>query len=375
MPTCLQNAGACLSDLFREIGKRWWVMTLGWYVCSVYTAAYFKAAKDKSMVSIIGNLCVGFPLLIPFAFCADRRCRRLAESWHKVFAIAIFAGLEKNLTNTSTHYISGSLKTALHGFNMVFSFLATALLGLDDASIWCIKRCRCCGDNMFLTLSILMVAAGSVVMTIAGEQTSEDFSDFLLGVALQLGSGIAFALKFTAIKFVLGRGKNEDYVDPDKKPPSRAQIAVVTVPMIGLTSVAFWPLDDHQHGFGIPDDSILPCVVAGVMAVGIILFQLRLTELTNPVTVSILAVFKDALILTYLLTDKNTGESFTKDQVLGYTMSAIGAIFYVRAKKNQLNQNIFDDRYEDDDGRSVSSYVEQHLNASDSTGSSVEMRA
>ena len=38
--------------------------------------------------------------------------------------IALLAGFEKNLTNSSLSAIGGALKTALHGLNVIFTFFA-----------------------------------------------------------------------------------------------------------------------------------------------------------------------------------------------------------------------------------------------------------
>ncbi|CAJ1343472.1 unnamed protein product, partial [Effrenium voratum] len=130
-------------------------VTLAWYACAVFTAAAIKQSSHRNMLSVFANLVIGWPLVAPFA--AIGGCHRLALHWRKVLLIAILAGLEKNLTNSSLSHIGGALKTALHGLNVVFTFFVAAFAGADDRSKFCILGCQCRG-NLLLALSVVLVA-------------------------------------------------------------------------------------------------------------------------------------------------------------------------------------------------------------------------
>ncbi|CAJ1375591.1 unnamed protein product [Effrenium voratum] len=315
----------------------WLVVTLAWYACAVFTAAAIKQSSHRNMLSVFANLVIGWPLVAPFA--AIGGCHRLALHWRKVLLIAILAGLEKNLTNSSLSHIGGALKTALHGLNVVFTFFVAAFAGADDRSKFCILGCQCRG-NLLLALSVVLVASGSVIMAIFQDDQEGAWNSGMDGVLLQLGSGMAYALKFTAIKLLLG-GSESESIQNAQRPPSKAQVAFLCNPVTGLMSLALVPLGKD---WTLPPFGLSLAVAAS--ATGILVFQLQLTQLTSPLTVAVLAIFHDvaiasaqvhwmslrigvAQVLWFLCAD---GETFSQAQQFGYAVSAVGAVIYSCAK-------------------------------------------
>ncbi|CAE8641942.1 unnamed protein product [Polarella glacialis] len=182
---------------------------------------------------------------------------RGAADVQTVFLIAVLAGLERNLTNSSMYKIGASLKTALHGFNVIFTFFAAALCGVDQLGRKCLLSCGC-GDNLLLTAALVLVSGGGVVTAIC----ENNWGAAGLGIALQLASSVAYAAKFTAVKLLLGKGDARAVSDPAELPPSKLQsgedvsdvlcvympvflacysIAFVVNPITGLMALAFLP--------------------------------------------------------------------------------------------------------------------------------------
>lgn len=327
----LRDAGWTLggSVIERALWGNWVLVTLAWYACAVFTAAAMKRSAHRDMLSVFANLVIGWPLVTPFALCCgESPGRRLGEHWRRVLIIAILAGLEKNLTNSSLSHIGGALKTALHGLNVVFTLVVSAFAGADDRAKFCILGCQWRG-NVMLSLSICLVAAGSIVMAVFQGAEEGAWNSSMVGVSLQLGSGLAYAFKFTAIKLLLG-GPSDEFVNSAQQPPSKAQVAFVCNPVTGLVSLAILPLGKD---WTLPSMPLAVAVAAS--ATGILVFQLRLTQLTSPLTVSVLSVFHDvAIVLFFLIAD---GERFTTAQQAGYAVSAAGAVLYSCAKMRYSN--------------------------------------
>ncbi|CAK9022242.1 unnamed protein product [Durusdinium trenchii] len=300
------------------------MVTLAWYACAVFTAATLKRSKHRAMLSVFANLVIGWPLITPFAMAdGTEGCQRLKTHWRKVLLIAVLAGLEKNLTNSSLSSIGGALKTALHGLNVVFTFFVAAIAGADDRAYYCIRGCRCSG-NLLLTISLILVACGSVFALPKGNSKEEAWGTSHWGVIFQLGSGIAYAMKFTAIKLLLC--SNNESANSAHRPPSKAQVVFLCNPVIGLMSLALVPLGGD---WTVPEFSLALAVAAA--ATPILVLQMQLIQLLkSPVTVAVLAVFHDLAIVCYFVS--MGGESFSRAQVIGYTVSAVGAILYSCAK-------------------------------------------
>eukprot|EP00913_Durusdinium_trenchii_P014449 g13553.t2 len=149
---------AGLARVVSWMWNQWMLVTLAWYACAVFTAATLKRSKHRAMLSVFANLVIGWPLITPFAMAdGTEGCQRLKTHWRKVLLIAVLAGLEKNLTNSSLSSIGGALKTALHGLNVVFTFFVAAIAGADDRAYYCIRGCRCSG-NLLLTISLILLA-------------------------------------------------------------------------------------------------------------------------------------------------------------------------------------------------------------------------
>ncbi|CAE7567277.1 Klhl18 [Symbiodinium sp. CCMP2592] len=316
-----------MKNVWKWIFSQWWIMTIGWYFCAVAVVVAVKREKHKSMLTCVANLAIGWPLVAPLA--CWQGLRNLRVHFSKVMAIAILAGLERNLTNSSLYKIGGSLKTALHGFNVPLAFLMAALCGVDDLGRSCLLGCGC-GKNLLLTLALVLIAAGSIVTAAIGDGTGDSWHGDLLGVFLQVASSVAYALKFAVAKMLFNSGdpQNATGVDPGSLPPSKVQIAFVVNPITGLMSLLFLPF--FESNFALP--SVDSTVVVGICATGILVFELLLTELTSPLTVSVLGVMHNVVIVVFFTL---TGERMSTGQVAGFTVSTAGAICYACARKRQ----------------------------------------
>eukprot|EP00434_Breviolum_minutum_P011701 symbB.v1.2.010322.t1/scaffold671.1/size323421/3 len=117
-----------------------------------------KRSKHRAMLSVFANLVLGWPLVLPFVAAKGvEGFQRFRTHWKKILLIAVLAGLEKNLTNSSLSSIGGALKTALHGLNVVFTFFVAAIAGADHRAYDCIRGCHCIG-NLLLAASLVLVA-------------------------------------------------------------------------------------------------------------------------------------------------------------------------------------------------------------------------
>ncbi|CAE6944475.1 unnamed protein product [Symbiodinium sp. CCMP2592] len=175
----LRDAGWTLggSVIERALWGNWVLVTLAWYACAVFTAAAMKRSAHRDMLSVFANLVIGWPLVTPFALCCgESPGRRLGEHWRRVLIIAILAGLEKNLTNSSLSHIGGALKTALHGLNVVFTLIVSAFAGADDRAKFCILGCQWRG-NVMLSLSICLVTLSVREIKVRGELRWENKQD------------------------------------------------------------------------------------------------------------------------------------------------------------------------------------------------------
>jgi len=153
------------------------------------------------------------------------------------------------------------------------------------------------------------------------------WSGSALGVGLQLSSSIAYALKFTVVKRLLGDGSSSD-----SDSPSKFLIALVTNPVMGLSSLAFLPL--FENSWALPPTRLV--FTFSLQCVLILIFELRLTELTSPLTVSVLAALHNVVIVGFFVIVD--GEHLKVAQLIGFGMSTFGAIIYAWLKFRKARQ-------------------------------------
>jgi len=315
----------------RTLWRQWWLVAAAWYACAVVSTFAMRQASREgmtNMITLFANLVVGWSLVAPLAI--YQGLRTLRRYWYHVLFVSVLAGLEKNLTNTSLYGISASLKTALHTLNVVFVLFFAALLGVDEDARVCLFRCHC-RSNLALSVAVLIVLAGGLV-TATWTPHDATGADFAIGVGLQCVSGVAYAVKTVVTKMLLGDARAEDfYLVEYARRPSTIQVAFVMTPVIGLTSLAFVP--SVERTWDIPPGFWPLAVVVGVSVTGILVFQLQLTKLLSPLTVSVLAIVKDVVIVLFFLC--YGGERFSKAQELGFAMSATGVLAYACAARRR----------------------------------------
>lgn len=281
------------------------------------------------MLTMYANLVVGWILTAPFALRGGLDPVR-ANFW-KIFAMAIVAAFERNLTNSSMHFIGGGLKTALHSFNVVLTFLAAALLGADPRGRKCLLG-GCCSkelrSNWLLIPALTLVTAGGLVTAMWGEKSLD--GNFL-GILFQLCSGVCYALKF-AIAKLLFPGVRHGTTSSNVPKPSKFQVAFISNPITGLTALGCVPF--FERSWEAPPIESIFAVGAG--ATGILLFELQLAELTSALTVSVLAVVHNVVIVLFFLIF--FGEEMDGAKLTGFAVSTAGAVIYAFAKRRQANE-------------------------------------
>merc|ERR1712194_520273 len=168
---------------------------------------------------------------------------------------------------------------------------------------------------------------------------------------------MCYALKFTLIKLVLGDA-DEDciYVNPNMRPPTISQMGFVTNPGTGIISLAFLPIFDTS--WELPNMS-LACAL-GASITGIIILQLRITELTSPLTVAVLGVFHDlGIVLFSLYQHKDEYEQWKPAQTYGYSVSILGVLLYACGRYKCGNQRTNAETWgREDSDDSISASVE-----------------
>lgn len=247
--------------------------------------------------------------------------------------IAVFDGLEKNLTNNSLHTIGAALKTALHGLNLIFTFLCGAMVGTDSRAKACLFRCYC-KENVPIFAALILVAAGSVVTAFTPclgvkDCKKSDFSWNSAGIFLQIASGVFYGLKFTVIKQLYGT--QNSHMGEDYQPPPKVYIAAAVNPVIGLISLLFAPFFGPNWSLVSEWDEFLGLSALLALTFTVItVLELQLTELTTPTTVAILSLFKNVLLVILFLSLPVAGvkEEFTDSQQLGFAVSCLGALAY-----------------------------------------------
>lgn len=345
---------------------------LAWLVCALWVVVLVKHADHKEVLSVFGGGVVSTLMLLPLAL--QEPIDTMRASWRPLLAIALLAACERNLTNESLGSIGASLKTALHAFNVPITFVVAAALGVDRQAQRWLFRGECTPEGWALVGVLSLVAAGALVTAFcAGHGRREGapvWSGSGLGISLQLGSGVAYAAKYAVAKRVLGdaahskpcwlddaaplKGKTPpfysalqaadnlgDLEDGEQDlascsgevlRPSKVQIAVVAQPMTGLVSLLFLPFSDK--GWGSPSLGAILGFALGVT--GILVFELRVLELTSPLTVAMLSSMNNVVIVLYfVLWD---GEEFSLLQQVGFAISTVGIIGYAHLKHRQQEQ-------------------------------------
>eukprot|EP00746_Dinoflagellata_sp_MGD_P051225 gnl/MRDRNA2_/MRDRNA2_228352_c0_seq1.p1 gnl/MRDRNA2_/MRDRNA2_228352_c0~~gnl/MRDRNA2_/MRDRNA2_228352_c0_seq1.p1 ORF type:complete len:318 (+),score=65.76 gnl/MRDRNA2_/MRDRNA2_228352_c0_seq1:58-954(+) len=153
----------------------------------------------------------------------------------------------------------------------------------------------------------------------------------MLGIAVQLTSGLAYALKFTAVKFLfkspeLGAGTLR---------PSKLQIAFVASPATAAASLACIPLFP-QSKLELP--VFWDVAVCGVSVLVIIMSELELTEITSPLAVAVLAAAHNIVIIVFFTLKE--GEEITMELATSVAFSTLGSLAFALAKHQPPNAKL-----------------------------------
>jgi len=296
-----------------------------WWIAALLVLVVIKDVKAKAMLSVAGNIAVAFPLTLIYALARGEGLAPLKDHWKPVVLISALAGLERNLTSLSLYFISASLKTAMHAFNPIFTFVIAAMLGADPSSREIIMKCKVQGSGMLLS-ALSFLAVGGVIAAIWGKAGGESH---MQGILMNLGSGVAFAVKFSLAKMLLRKptAEQDGYVLMQQKPtPSKVQLSIAMNLITGLAALPFVPLLDHGD-MTLPP--MMDTLIMGGCILVILLCQLQLTELTSPLTVAVLQALHNVVIVLYF--SVLGGELLPAPVYYGFALSSIGAVFYSMA--------------------------------------------
>lgn len=330
---------------FEKLSKLWWLLTLIWFTLATITVAVQKAhPKNLSMLTMYGNLVFGVPLTLPFVIC--KGFLPLRTYWRRFLLVAVFQAFDLNFANFAVKFVGAAMKTALRDINVVITFFVAALLGADVSAKRCIRSCQWRGKRL-LTLSIFLVSAGGFVTFWSSSSDEVPNDDEAGGVALLLASGICYAFKFTCIKTLLCGSEHSHSYMPHK--PSVVHINFVAAPLTGLVGLAF-ALFDAEQTWQTPNVGLILAVA--VSFTGCKLCEYRLTELTNPLTVSVLGALHNLVIVLYFTFVGD--ESMTKPQAYGFAVSSFGAVLYAG---NSGRRRVYDESVTSFD--TIDSSVEQ----------------
>jgi len=329
---CVSRQARRLNSAVSWLWAQWWLATLGWHLCSLFCIYTLSKSTERTKLTTYANLLVGFPVVAPFVLSCDE-CQRLTAHIKPVLLIALCAGLEKNLTNSSLTSIGAGLKTALHSLNVIFTFFIAIALGVDEVSAQCVRRCRCRG-NFCLIVALMLVTAGGLVTGLCVELLYEN----AVGIVLQLSSGVMYGIRLSVTKMLLSHdGRRHGFLI---QPPSKSQVAFVSIPIIGLVSFAFRPVFELFEE-KLPSADVRAILLLGLAIPLMVVCQLRLMELTSPLTVAVLSVMRDVEVVLFFAVTQ--GEIFTTAQKAGFSVSVVGALVYAgstnsRAKPGELTR-------------------------------------
>jgi len=375
---CRSHVGRVLSWFWSQ----WLIIMVLWFACAVWVVVAVKHEKHKALLSVLGNGFFGTLIVAPFAFCGSPRSERpplgpepaepesqsqrsrlvslihgaiclhgsfypLRKRFGIVLLISVLAGLERNLTNAALYTIGGSLKTALHGFNVLFVFLVSGLVpGVDTrARLFLLgglgMRKRCRQSNLAMLPVLLLVVGGGSVTAVCGPQEEGGWRAGAAGVLLQLSSGVVYALKYALMKLLLGPPAQPQSDGPAESSsaaalpiPTKPQVALVAQPLTGLIALAFLLVFENGDLTPPPLDEAFYFALGGT---GILIFELQLVQLTSPLTVAVLAALHNVVIvLFFVLRD---GEKLDSAQSAGFAVSTVGVIGYAIVKHWQRTED------------------------------------
>lgn len=255
--------------------------------------------------------------------------RNLWAQIRPISAVAMLTGLERALTNASLYSISASMKTMLHAFNVPFTVVASAVIGVDQATRDCLFGCQCSRQahrSNSISLSCIFFGA---LLTAAD---SSEVKGSWIGIFVQLLSGCAFALKYSAAELIIkskDTGTGTHNMSPAAPPVSKLEMAAVTFPTTALVGFVLLPIFDPQW----KQPNLWDTIVTGVGIMGILLSELRLTELKGAITLSVLGNLRNVLMIAYFVVQE--GEVATPYMLLGFTLSTVGSLAYTQRGARQ----------------------------------------
>eukprot|EP00933_Yihiella_yeosuensis_P031547 TRINITY_DN2511_c3_g1_i1.p1 TRINITY_DN2511_c3_g1~~TRINITY_DN2511_c3_g1_i1.p1 ORF type:complete len:352 (+),score=34.40 TRINITY_DN2511_c3_g1_i1:35-1057(+) len=312
-----------LKSLVQWLWNQVWFVVFIWWLCALLVVILLKDVDDKAMLCSFANLCVAFPLVGVLMLVRGESTRPIFDHFFAVIAISVFSGLERNLTSCSMYFISASLKTALHAFNVIFTFFVAALLGADTRSKRCLLECDCKGTGL-LSMALTLLVSGGVVAAM-WKQSQGPVG--VWGVLMNIGAGLSYALKFSLVKILLKDGSSEGR-------PGKVPLAFVMNLITGIVGFAFVPfLDD---GLSLPP--FFETTLMGVSILVILLAQLKLTELSDALTVSVLQSLHNVIIVLYFAIIG--GEHLALPVYAAFAWSTVGAILYAVYRSEQRERAI-----------------------------------
>eukprot|EP00928_Gymnodinium_smaydae_P032217 TRINITY_DN23398_c0_g2_i1.p1 TRINITY_DN23398_c0_g2~~TRINITY_DN23398_c0_g2_i1.p1 ORF type:complete len:214 (+),score=38.02 TRINITY_DN23398_c0_g2_i1:90-731(+) len=185
---------------------------------------------------------------------------------------------------------------------------------------------------------LTLVAGGGIVTALCAGKSWKGSG---VGVLLQIASSVAYGVKYTLMKGALGDAHKTHGISAreyyprsesgcERQPPSKLLIASITQPLTGLVSLCAVPL--FEQSWAMPQTSTV--LYFGAAVTGILVFELRLVELTSPLTVAVLAALHNVIIVLFFVAWD--GEAFGRAESAGFAVSTVGVAWYAYLKHAQL---------------------------------------
>mmetsp|Transcript_95880 Transcript_95880/g.200420 ORF Transcript_95880/g.200420 Transcript_95880/m.200420 type:complete len:430 (-) Transcript_95880:85-1374(-) len=315
---------AIVRTCLRKLWASWLLLVAVWFASAIAVTDLMQTVPKKDIATVISNL-LGWVLIMPLVMCEG--IEPLKHHWFRVLGIAVLTGVEKTTTNLALYDIDASLRTAVQALNVPFTLFLGALYGIDEVAKRCLCNCRC-KDYAGRSFAITLTTAGSVIAAYFAQGWRTPGSDRKtgIGIAWELAAVTSKSSRYLATKALLGDAKEQEqvYTAERAKRPSTLQIAFMTNPIIALCSAGFALV--RETSWVLPQEFWLQVVAASVGIVIILICQLRLTQLTNALTLAVLSVLKEFATVVFFVVLR--GESFTGYQWLGYSMSVSGCLLY-----------------------------------------------
>ncbi|QLY30158.1 MFS transporter [Nocardia huaxiensis] len=241
---------------------------------------------EANMPLVIGSAVAGIAAAIAFVVVERRRSAPQHRQPRAMLPVDVFASKQFTAINVVTFVMYGAMSVVFFllvltlqvvaGFSPIAAGTAmlpvTVLMLLFSARAGALAQRI--GPKWPITVGVLLSAAGMLLMTRIGEQTS--YVGVVLPAAVVFGAGLTLAVApLTATVLATADERHAGVASGVNNAVARAAglLAVAAIPpLAGLTGAAYTNPGDFAHGFRI---AVLVCVVLMVAAAALAFFTVR----------------------------------------------------------------------------------------------------